>query len=230
MKGISMPVTGTRPSALKTFTPRPSMRSEIIEMLRGAVISGELAPNQVYSAPMLAEHFGVSATPVREAMIQLANDGLFEPLRNKGFRVLEPSSRELDELAQIRMLLEVPTVRHIAEIGAPPERIEELRPLAQGIEKAAAEHDVIAHVTIDIEFHCQLLALAGNSQLVDIVRTLKTRSRISGLKDLADADKLVPSSREHAEILDLIEAKDPDGAENLMRHHIGHVRGIWAPH
>ena len=119
-----MPLDGTRPTSLKMFARRPSMRDEIIETLRGAVISGELAPNQIYSGPILAEYFGVSATPVREAMIRLANEGLVETVRNKGFRILEPSSAELDELAGVRMLLEVPTVRHIAEaISSLPIRV-----------------------------------------------------------------------------------------------------------
>jgi DNA-binding GntR family transcriptional regulator len=223
-----MSVLGAGQSTLSTFQPRRNMRDEIIDVLRGAVIAGELRPNQVYSAPILAQQFGVSPTPVREAMIQLANDGLFEPVRNKGFRVVEPSSEELDEMADLRMLLEVPTVRRLAEVGVLPEQVDRLRPLAEGIEQAAADHDLIAHVTIDIEFHCLLLDLAGNRQLVDMVRTLKTRSRISGLKDLADADMLIPSSHEHAELLDLIASGDADGAEAMMRGHIGHVRGIWA--
>src|SRR4029079_18743704 len=223
-----MSVLGAGQSTLPTFQPRRNMRDEIIDVLRGAVIAGELLPNQVYSAPILAQQFGVSPTPVREAMIQLANDGLFESVRNKGFRVVEPSSEELDEMADLRMLLEVPTVRRLAEVGVLPEQVDRLRPLAEGIEQAAADHDLIPHVTIDIEFHCQLLDLAGNRQLVDMVRTLKTRSRISGLKDLADADMLIPSSHEHAASLALIASGDADGAEAMMRGHIGHVRGIWA--
>lgn len=216
-------------SSLSTFgSPRRNMREEITDTLRGAVIAGELQPSQVYSAPILAEHFGVSSTPVREAMIQLANEGLFETVRNKGFRVREPSASELDELAELRMLVEVPTVRRIAEVGVDGKQLDALRQLAQGIETAAREGDLIAHVTIDLEFHCQLLALSGNSQLVEFVRSLKTRSRIPGLKDLLERGMLVPSSQEHAEILDLIAARDADGAERVARHHIGHVRGIWA--
>lgn len=224
-----MSIAGIGLSSLSAFRPpRRNMREEITDTLRGAVIAGELQPNQVYSAPILAEHFGVSSTPVREAMIQLANEGLFETVRNKGFRVREPSASELDELAELRMLVEVPTVRRIAEVGVDGKELDALRQLAQGIETAAREGDLIAHVTIDLEFHCQLLALSGNSQLVEFVRSLKTRSRIPGLKDLLERGMLVPSSQEHAEILDLIAARDADGAERVARHHIGHVRGIWA--
>ena len=214
--------------ALAAFPPRRIMRDEIIETLRAAVISGQLTPNQVYSAPILAEQFGVSPTPVREAMIQLANDGLFESVRNKGFRVREPSEEELDELAELRMLLEVPTVRRLAEVGVAPEALAELRVVAERIESAAAENDLIGHLTADLEFHCRLLGLAGNKHLVQTVRSLKARSRIGGLRQLAAEGQLVPTAHEHAEILDLIAARDADGAERLMRDHIGHVRGIWA--
>ena len=219
---------GETAPTLAAFPPRRIMRDEIVETLRAAVIAGQLKANQVYSAPILAEQFGVSPTPVREAMIQLATDGLFESVRNKGFRVREPSDEELDELAELRMLLEVPTVRRIAEMDVTPEALAELRGLARDIEKAAADNDVIAHVTADLEYHCKLLALAGNAHLVEIVRSLKARSRITGLPELADDGQLVPSAHEHTEILDLIEAGDADGAERLMRSHIGHVRGIWA--
>ena len=213
---------------LAAFPPRRIMRDEIVETLRAAVISGRLKAPQIYSAPILAEQFGVSPTPVREAMIQLANDGLFESVRNKGFRVREPSDEELDELAELRMLLEVPTVRRLAETGVASEALAELRQLAQGIEKAAADNDLIAHLTIDLDYHCKLLALAGNKQLVEIVRSLKARSRITGLRNLADTGQLVPSAHEHTQILDMIAAGDADGAERVMRNHIGHVRGIWA--
>lgn len=213
---------------LAAFPPRRIMRDQIVETLRAAVISGQLKANQVYSAPVLAEQFGVSPTPVREAMIQLANDGLMEAVRNKGFRVRQPTDEELDELAELRMLLEVPTVRRIAEMGVAPEALAELRAMASDIERAAADNDVIAHVTIDLEYHCKLLALAGNQHLVEIVRSLKAQSRITGLPELADDDQLVPSAHEHTEILDMIAARDADGAERLMRDHIGHVRGIWA--
>jgi DNA-binding GntR family transcriptional regulator len=213
---------------LAAFPPRRIMRDEIVETLRAAVISGQLKAPQIYSAPILAEQFGVSPTPVREAMIQLANDGLFESVRNKGFRVREPSNDELDELAELRMLLEVPTVRRIAEAGVPEEALAELRELANGIERAAADNDLIAHVTIDLDYHCKLLALAGNKHLVEIVRSLKARSRITGLRDLADTGQLVPSAHEHTQILDMIAAGDADGAQRVMRNHIGHVRGIWA--
>lgn len=153
---------------------------------------------------------------------------MVETARNKGFRVTELSEEDLDELSELRALIEVPTVRRIAAAGVAPEVLDALRPLATEIEAAAARGDLIAHVTADLEFHLRLLALAGNRQLVETVRSLRARSRIYGLHTLAARNALVPSAHEHAELLDLLAAGDPDGVEELMRRHIGHVRGIWA--
>ncbi|HYQ70184.1 GntR family transcriptional regulator [Actinophytocola sp.] len=213
---------------LPALGARRNLREEITRTLRAAVISGELRPGVVYSAPNLAGQFGVSATPVREAMLDLANEDLVEIVRNKGFRVTELSEKDLDELSELRALIEVPTVRRIASAGVPESALDELRGLAAEIEAAAARGDLIAHVTADMEFHLTLLSLAGNRHLVETVRSLRARSRIYGLRSLADRGALVPSAHEHAELLDLLAAGSVDAAEELMRAHTGHVRGIWA--
>jgi DNA-binding GntR family transcriptional regulator len=217
-----------RGPALPSFGARRNLRDEITQTLRAAVISGELRPGVVYSAPSLAAEFGVSATPVREAMLDLAKEGLIDTVRNKGFRVTELSEKDLDDLSELRALIEVPIVRRIAEASVDPAVIAQLRPLAAAIEDAASQGDLITHVTADMEFHLKLLALADNPHLVETVRSLRARSRIYGLRSLADRGELVPSSHEHAELLDLIAAGDAEGAERLMDRHIRHVRGIWA--
>jgi DNA-binding GntR family transcriptional regulator len=161
-------------------------------------------------------------------MLDLVKEGLVEIARNKGFRVTELSAAELDNLTELRALIEIPVIRRIAAAGVDAAVIDRLRPLAVGIEAAAASHDFITHVTMDLEFHLTLLAQAGNPRLVEIVRSLRTSSRLYGLKTLTEGSALADSSHEHTELLDLIEARDADGAEALMRRHLTHVRGIWA--
>lgn len=210
-----------------SFSSRRNLREEIRDMLRGAVISGQLQPGIVYSAPSLAEQFGVSVTPVREAMLDLASEGHVEALRNKGFRVTELSPDQLDSITDVRILIEVPTVRAVAEAGASPSDIKRLNGLADMIIEAAERHDLIEYVTADMEFHLAVLGLAGNPELVEVARSLRTKSRLYGLQTLTP-DQIFPSSREHADLVHLIEVRDGDGAERLMRQHLGHVRGIWA--
>lgn len=213
---------------LPALRGRRSLREEITESLRGAVMAGDLEPGRVYSAPSLAESFGVSATPVREAMLDLAKEGLVEVAPNKGFRVAELSEAELDELIDIRRLLEVPIVGRLAERGVDTAALDALRPLADAVEDAVRRRDFIAHVTLDLEFHLALLGLAGSPRLVEIVRTLRQGSRLYGLRSMPEGGDVLASFHEHAELLELIAARDGPGAAALMERHIGHVRGIWA--
>ncbi|MEV1329479.1 GntR family transcriptional regulator [Micromonospora costi] len=211
---------------------RPNFRQEIAHTLRGALITGQLRAGVLYSVPMLAEQFGVSATPVREAMLDLANEELVTIVRNKGFRVKELSDRELDEITSLRALIEVPTVAEIARAINEPTRaaVEELRPLTKEVERLAEAGDLIGYVEVDRRFHLSLLALAGNRHLIDVVGNLRARSRLYGLQELAERGELGRSAAEHEQIVDLVVAGDAPGAAALMRRHIGHVRGSWAGH
>ncbi|MDF5753729.1 GntR family transcriptional regulator [Spongiactinospora sp. TRM90649] len=206
---------------------RQSLREQVGHALRVALITGEMRPGKVYSAPVLAAHFGVSATPVREAMLDLAKEGLVEAVRNKGFRVTELSERDLDELTHIRQLIEVPTVAGLADPAREAE-FEALRPLAEEIVTAAERGDLLEYVAVDLRFHVELLSLAGNSHLVSVVRDLRNRARLYGLDALYRKGALADSAREHVWILDALGRGDSTEAEALMSRHIQHVRGIWA--
>src|SRR6204780_5296821 len=94
----------------------PSFREQVRRALEAALVAGELKPGELYSAPVLGERFGVSATPVREAMLALAKDGFVVAERNRGFRVVELSDTDLDEVSQIRLLVEVPSTVEAAKL------------------------------------------------------------------------------------------------------------------
>lgn len=214
----ALPVLGGR---------KPSYRERVAEALRAALITGELRPGEVYSAPGLAARFGVSATPVREAMLDLAKEGLVDTVPNKGFRVTEVSERQLDEYTHVRALIEIPTVVRLART-ADPVSLEALRPVAREIVTAAAAGDLISYVDADTRFHLGLLALAGNAHLVEVVRDLRGRSRLYGLTALAAAGRLTASAEEHLELLDALLSSDEDVVREVMSRHLGHVRGLWA--
>ncbi|WP_449349356.1 GntR family transcriptional regulator [Streptomyces shaanxiensis] len=206
---------------------KSSYRERVADALRAALIAGELLPGQVYSAPALATRFGVSATPVREAMLDLAKEGLVDTVPNKGFRVTAVSEQQLDEYTHIRSLIEIPTVVELATT-ADPVSLEALRPAAREIVQAAVAGDLIAYVEADTRFHLGLLALAGNAHLVEVVRDLRKRSRLYGLTPLVKSGRLLASAEEHLELLDALVARDEDGVRSVMTRHIGHVRGLWA--
>src|SRR6266513_1994916 len=133
-----------------------SLREQVTRALEAAVIAGELQPGVIYSAPALAERFQVSATPVREAMLDLVNEGMVEPVRNRGFRVVEVSEADLDQISQIRLLLEVPIMGQVAKLLT-PQRAAELSELGQRIEAAAESGDLIQYLDCDREFHAEMV-------------------------------------------------------------------------
>jgi DNA-binding GntR family transcriptional regulator len=204
-----------------------SYRELVADALRAALVAGELRPGEVHSVPALAARFGISATPVREALLDLAKEGLLDPVPNKGFRVTAVSERQLDEYTHIRSLIEIPTVTGLAAT-ADATALEALRPAAEEIVTAAAAGDLIAYVEADRRFHLGLLALAGNEHLVEVVGDLRKRSRLYGLTALAERGLLRASAEEHLELLDALLARDGATVQAVMTRHLGHVRGLWA--
>ncbi|MFI1910888.1 GntR family transcriptional regulator [Streptomyces microflavus] len=211
----------------KLISVQEHLRDQVANALRAALIAGELQPGVIYSAPTLAAEYGVSATPVREAMLDLAREGLVEAVRNKGFRVTELSERDLDEYTEIRALIEIPTIGRVARTAS-REQLEAVRPVAEEIVTAAQSGDLIGYLESDRRFHLDLLALTGNARLVETVADLRKRSRLYGLTDLSQEGSLVGSAREHAALLDIMIAGDAEGAEEHMRRHLAHVRTLWA--
>ncbi|MFD6418191.1 GntR family transcriptional regulator [Streptomyces sp. NPDC060194] len=203
----------------RPMVQRHSVRAQVLDALRAALVSGELAPGEVYSGPALGERFGVSATPVREAMQQLVSEGAVEVVPNRGFRVARRTARELTELAEVRALLEVPVVLRLART-LPAEHWERLRPLAEATTRAAARGDRPAYAQADRAFHHALLSLAGNEQLVAVADDLHRRAQ----RPLAEGPPsrradLLADAAEHTALLDALAAGDLAVVESLVREH-----------
>jgi DNA-binding GntR family transcriptional regulator len=203
-----------------------SLREQVTRALEAALVAGELQPGEIYSAPALGERFNVSATPVREAMLDLVKEGFVEVVRNRGFRVVEMSEADLDQISQIRLLLEVPTMAQVA-LSISPAALDAMTPMADAIEEAAAHGDLIAYLDSDRLFHVELISTLANPRLTDLVDRLRRQARLFGLNDLVQSGRLVASAREHHELLILLRAGDAHATSELMRSHIKHTRGLW---
>ena len=206
---------------------KTSLREAVGRALRAAIISGDMEPGVVYSAPSLGARFGVSPTPVREAMLDLVREGLVETVANKGFRVTEIAEHDLDEITELRLLIEPPVVGRIAP-SIPSSDIPELRRLAQNIVDRAVEGNLVEYTEADRVFHLRLLGYAHNDRMVNLVSDLRAHTRLFGLATLRERGELESVAREHLEIIDTVESRDPEAVERVMREHIGQTRGRWA--
>ncbi len=205
-----------------------SLREQIGESLSAAIVSGELAPGSMVSVPGLAAEFGVSATPVREAILDLEQRGFVSSVPNKGFRVTEVSIQELQEIVAVRTLLEAPVMAALAG-RVPAVEMPKWRELAEQISEHADAGNLTEFLETDREFHLGLLSLHGNSRLVAIVKELRSQTRMVGMAKMTNTPELSRAGREHHEMLDLIEQGEGAELEALMASHFAHVLAWWGP-
>jgi DNA-binding GntR family transcriptional regulator len=214
-------------SPLEAIRASLSLREAALRAIRAGIVTGEIASNGIYSAPALAAQLGVSATPVREAMLDLVAQGIVEPVRNRGFRIVAVDDTDLDEIYELRLLIEVPVSRELAG-KVPAAELARFRRFAADSVAAAASGDLVGYLAADRDFHLGLLELHGNRRLVDFISQLRDHARLYGLGNLVAADSLAAYAMEHEEIIDSLERGDVAEVEERMVRHLHHTRGSWA--
>jgi DNA-binding GntR family transcriptional regulator len=203
-----------------------SLREQAASAIRTGIVTGAITAGEIYSVPTLAEELGVSATPVREAMLDLVGEGLVTPVRNRGYRVVSMSAEDLDAVLKIRLLLEVPSMGEVAAL-AKGRDLKEFRSLAAQMPKFARSGAIQSYLDADAEFHLGLLRLLDNERLVDIVAMLRNQSRMFDIGGLAQKGKLADAGAEHTVILDAIERGDRRRVEGLVKQHLVSARSAW---
>ena len=214
-------------STIRRVEQLASLRDRIGESLSAAIVSGELAPGTLVSVPTLAAQFEVSATPVREAMLDLEQRGFVTSVRNKGFRVTDVSEQDLKEILELRQMLEAPAMRALAT-DFPMATMPTWRALAAEVTVHADTTNFTGFVERDRDFHLGLLELYGNTHLVDTVRELRQQTRMVNLARMTQSGKLHDSANEHHLMLDLLEKGDGAALEELVVLHLNHVLTWWS--
>ncbi|WP_149830814.1 GntR family transcriptional regulator [Streptomyces tailanensis] len=208
-------------SKAKQAATNGSAQSRVITEMRRRIISGELPAGGSLSEIALAESFGVSRTPVREALKQLQTEGLVEIRPRVGTFVTAPSRREITELFEMKELLEGAAARLLARRGRVPE-LDRLQANLVAADAAVAADDKQRYAELVEEFHELLITGADNAKLEAHYRILMNQLAYSRLvtTSLSQPGRPLQSDREHHNVLDLIIAKDGDSAERVMRDHV----------
>ncbi len=195
-----------------------NLREQVLRHVRAEIIAGEAAPGTMYSVPSLAAALGISTTPVREALLELARGGLIEPMRNRGFKVVTPTLAELRNLFDIRELLEL----NAAEIVALKRRkdLTELRRIADHVAETVERASILDYLEADRAFHHALTEQADNELLTDLVMSLRGKMRLYGIASDPGKERQRESVSEHYRIIELAEIGDVAGLRQLLRHHI----------
>lgn len=200
----------------------PSLREQVASWLRTALFIGELGLGETFSVPGMAARLGVSATPVREAVLDLVRQGLVVAVPSKGFRVVNPAFETIMQTVEIRRMLEIPTTRRIAETIT-TEEIAPLRKLADEILLHAGDSDLHGFVEVDYRYHWQLTGLCRNPMLTELIEDLRSRARVHAVPYIVESGHLIDAAEQHHQLLDAMAARDMDEVVRLAEAHMGYA-------
>jgi DNA-binding GntR family transcriptional regulator len=198
--------------------PRTLARGAYLR-IQQAIRDGAISQGTLYSENELAETLGMSRTPVREALIALAREGIVEVASQRGFRLRQLSSEQRQEIFDLRLLLEPYAARRLAEI-ATDEDVRRLSDLIDGQEALSAEGQESAFLALDEEFHLLMPKLVGLERSHDIMVSLRGAMWLMGFEALALPRRHSAVISEHRAIVAAIAAHDPDAAAEAAHEHI----------
>ena len=198
---------------------------DVAERLREQIFSHELAPGSWLDEQSLALAFGISRTPMREAIKVLASEGLVTTKMNKGAYVTEVDRRDLEQIFTVLSLLEGQAAKETA-LKATEAQLTQLDDLHHRLEKAAADRDLEQFFEINVKFHDVIGEIAGNKWMNGVIADLRKVLKLQRRDSLGRGGRLLSTLIEHREILQAILKRDSLAAEAAMRKHL--ARGLEA--
>ncbi len=193
-----------------------TLREKILETIREAILKGTLKPGEKVAEPELAERFGISRTPIREAFRQLESEGYLTVIPRKGAVVAALSEQDVQEFYAIKSILE----GYAAELAATrlsEKEIEKLEAINQRLKMLAEEGDVKVFFRVHNEFHALFLKAAGNSKLCELIQQLGLKFNRLRMASLSVAGRMAISVAEHDKLLTAFRNHDGDQAEHLVK-------------
>lgn len=197
------------------LTPKP-LYVEVAELIRQRIYSRELEPGSWIDEMKMAEAFGISRTPLREALKVLAAEGLVTMKVRRGAYVTEVSEKDLRDVYHLLSLLESDAAATVAE-QATAAQLEQLQRLHQELEAAVADADQFFRV--NEAFHMQLLALCDNRFLSQVVADLRKVMKLNRHQSLFKRGRIEDSLQEHAAIVQALTQRNPATARQAMHTH-----------
>ena len=208
----------------KILAPRP-LYEEVADQLRVRIFAHELAPGTWIDEQTLAKEFGISRTPLREAIKVLAAEGLITMKLRRGAYVTEVNRGDLEQIFTILSLLEGQAAKEAAT-KAQEKDLNELDDMHLRLEKAAADRNLEQFFEVNVRFHERVIAIANNPWLTDVIADLRKVLKLQRKDALSRTGRLQSSLSEHREILKALLKRDPIAAEQAMRTHL--ARGLEA--
>lgn len=200
----------------KPIERHQTLREKILETIREAILKGDLKPGEKVAEPELAERFGISRTPIREAFRQLESEGYLTVIPRKGAVVTALSERDVQEFYAIKSILE----GYAAELAAKnlsDKDLTKLEAINDKLKEISEEGDVKAFYRVHNEFHETFLKAADNSKLYELIQQLGMKFSRLRMASLSVNGRMAISVSEHDKLLDAFKRHDGKSAERLVK-------------
>jgi DNA-binding GntR family transcriptional regulator len=201
--------------AAVSLTPR-ALYEEVAELLRQRIFNRELAPGSWIDELKLAEEYGISRTPLREALKVLATEGLVTMKVRRGAYVTEVSERDLADVYHLLALLESDAAGVVAS-QASAAQLADLQSLHSELERVVTDRERFFEV--NEAFHMRLLEIANNRWRDQMVADLRKVMKLNRHNSLLKSGRIEESLAEHRALMQALAAKDADAATRRMREH-----------
>lgn len=221
-----MTAAGLRPER-KPLAGGQQLSKEVAAFVRDSIMAGQMKPGEFIRTERLAEELGVSATPVREALMSLQSEGTVAWEPRRGYRVAAISARDIIDLYDVQAYIAGNLAARAAEILSADD-IAHLQSLQQALTEAAQSGDVTMVDELNHEIHRTINRAAGPSHLVTLLGVTARyapRRFFGSITGWAGA-----SAHDHGAIFDALLRNDPDAARTAMAGHIRHAGQLLAEH
>src|SRR5262245_60976022 len=207
--------------ALEPIDVTPSFKDKAYTALKNAIVAMDIYRNRDeirLDERKLAQDFGISRTPVREAMAQLESEGFVRAVPRRGIYVVRKTKCEVIEMITAWAALESMAARLITE-NASAEEIAALRTMFAKFENGELHARLDEYSEVNIEFHQAIIRMSRNTVLISLAENLFTHMRMIRRKTIGEQDRADRSIRNHLSIIEALEARDTKRAEDLVRSH-----------
>ena len=199
--------------------PAPSLKEMALSIIKEAVLAKKLEPEKMYTEAALTKEMGISRTPVREALIHLASRGMIVYHPRKGFKIRCMTEKDVRDLFELRLALELTVIRHITP-NLTEESRAEIEKAWDRYRKTVQTGDPVGFIHANRNFHIYLAQLTENSYLINALDEIRDLTDLAGVRSLEVDSRTLEATEEHGRIIAELKRQSMDGALRQMEAHI----------
>lgn len=209
---------------LNPIIKEETTKERVYKEIKGAILSGRISPDEIFTEVKLAETLNTSRTPVRESLQDLLKEGLIIAIPRKGLAVRKVTPIEVEQIFLLRKSIESESIQKLID-RITSEQMQVLEQIYRQQEEAMNDGDEVSFITLDQEFHLMLTRFANYELIEHILLNLHNLCTLIGLQAVKKKNRMNEVLAEHRKIIDALGNKEPAKAAEAIIDHLAKTRG-----